>query len=247
MQIYAVFAAVVIIPVAFVVFGALPRAASAIGGQHEPLGAAVLGLRPRRAFASLCLASFLCCVPMAMRQGHLVAFCSDVGIPVTRRQRDVVVLLAFGFIGRQLLGFHRRPDRRTADGARRLGLPGHCNDRVFADSERSRPVRRFCCVRSGFQRDHSGLCAGTPRALPVGEASWRVPTLLLCSGSGVAAGAIYDYAGRPPLPPASSLTSPICWSSARRCSATAGFIHCCSCEDRHSQITVRSCGPWLAP
>ena len=103
MQIYAVFATVVIIPVAFLVFPALPRLASAAAGRHEPVaGPAVLGLRARTAFALQCLASFLCCFPMAMPQGHLVAFCSDVGISVTRGSAMLSVLLAFGFIGRQL-------------------------------------------------------------------------------------------------------------------------------------------------
>src|SRR6201995_3004027 len=73
MQIYGVFAAVVIIPVAFLVFRAVPKVAGPAAGRHEPVaGAAVLGLRPQTAFAFLCLASFLCCVPMAMPQGHLV-------------------------------------------------------------------------------------------------------------------------------------------------------------------------------
>src|SRR3954467_10627611 len=106
MQIYAVFAVVVIIPVAFLVFRSLPKTASTAGGRHEPIaGALILGLRARTAFAFLCLASFLCCVPMAMPQGHLVAFCSDLGIPVTRGSAMLSVLLAFGFIGRQLWGF----------------------------------------------------------------------------------------------------------------------------------------------
>ena len=30
--------------------------------------------------AEVCTAGFLCCVPMAMPQGHLVAFCGDMGI-----------------------------------------------------------------------------------------------------------------------------------------------------------------------
>ena len=28
----------------------------------------------------MCGAAVLCCIPMAMPQGHLVAFCSDLGI-----------------------------------------------------------------------------------------------------------------------------------------------------------------------
>ena len=41
---------------------------------------------------------------MAMPQGHLVAFCSDVGIPVTHGSTMLSVLLACAFLGRQLWG-----------------------------------------------------------------------------------------------------------------------------------------------
>jgi MFS family permease len=162
MQIYAVFAVVVIIPVAFLVFRSLPKTASTAGGRHEPIaGALILGLRARTAFAFLCLASFLCCVPMAMPQGQR---CWDSRYP---RQRDVVGAFGLWLYRPPTLGFHRRSDRWTTDSAHRLGLPGHSNDRVFAHSGRSRPFRGFCSVRSGVQRDHPGLCAGAPRALPV--------------------------------------------------------------------------------
>ena len=106
MQIYAALAIILIIPVAFLILRQLPRAASNLGGRHEPAAAAaVFGLRPHTAFALLCLASFLCCVPMAMPQGHLVAFCNDLGIPVARGSAMLSVMLAFGFMGRQLWGF----------------------------------------------------------------------------------------------------------------------------------------------
>jgi MFS family permease len=196
MQSYAVFAAVVIIPVAFLVFRTLPRAASAVGGRHEPIaGAAVLGLRPRTAFAFLCLASFLCCVPMAMPQGHLVAFCSDVGIPVTRGSAMLSVLLAFGFIGRQLWGF-------IAD--RIGGLWTVLTGSALIGFLLTQNEAGLFAVSAAFGLGFSGIIPAYVLALrelyPASEASWRVPTLLLCSGSGMAAGgwlagAVYDYAG----------------------------------------------------
>jgi hypothetical protein len=45
--------------------------------------ARVLGWSPNLVFALMCLAIALCCVPMAMPQGHLIAFCSDLGISMT--------------------------------------------------------------------------------------------------------------------------------------------------------------------
>src|SRR5579884_2577323 len=40
----------------------------------------VLGLRPNLVLGVLCAAGFCCCVPMALPQSHLVAFCTDVGV-----------------------------------------------------------------------------------------------------------------------------------------------------------------------
>ena len=77
MQLYAVFVVVVILPAAFVVFRALPKAARASGGLPEPAaGVPVLGFKPRTALGLLCLASFLCCVPMAMPQAIWSPFAS---------------------------------------------------------------------------------------------------------------------------------------------------------------------------
>jgi MFS family permease len=201
MQIYAVIAVVVIIPVAFLVFRSLPKTASTAGGRHEPIaGALILGLRARTAFAFLCLASFLCCVPMAMPQGHLVAFCSDLGIPVTRGSAMLSVLLAFGFIGRQLWGF-------IADriGGLRTVLTGSaCQVIAMIGFLLTQDEAGLFAVSAAFGLGFSGIIPAYVLALrelyPSSEASWRVPTLLLCSGSGMAAGgwlagAIYDYAG----------------------------------------------------
>src|SRR5437764_2865295 len=80
MLIYAAFEIAVILPVATIMFRPAPETAS----EGPLLGSAetgwVLGLQPRVVQAFLCLAGFLCCIPMAMPQGHLVAFCSDLGI-----------------------------------------------------------------------------------------------------------------------------------------------------------------------
>ena len=199
MQIYATLAIVLIIPVAFLVFRQLPRAASHLEGRHEP-AAAVFGLRPHTVFALLCLASFLCCVPMAMPQGHLVAFCNDLGIPVARASVMLSVMLAFGFMGRQLWGF-------IADriGGLRTVLTGSaCQIVTMTGFLLTQDEAGLFVVAASFGLGFSGIIPAYVLALrelyPASEASWRVPTLLLCSGSGMAAGgwlagAIYDYAG----------------------------------------------------
>ncbi|MGH7101833.1 MAG: MFS transporter [Acetobacteraceae bacterium] len=77
------------------------------------LGAASLGAAPAhglpgltagRLQALLCLASFLCCVPMAIPQAHLVAFAGSIGITPASGAAMLSVMLATAFAGRQLWG-----------------------------------------------------------------------------------------------------------------------------------------------
>src|SRR6202012_3267928 len=66
--------------------------------------ARVLGLPRNLVFAAMCGAGVLCCIPMAMPQGHLVAFCSDLGITRTMGALMLSVLLGTAFISRQVWG-----------------------------------------------------------------------------------------------------------------------------------------------
>ena len=101
---YAVFEVAAILPAAALVFGAAPDAAGAAAAEEPPRGAPVLGLRPRTVQATLCAAAFLCCVPMAMPQGHLVAFCSDAGIPASHGAAMLSLLLGCAFLSRGFWG-----------------------------------------------------------------------------------------------------------------------------------------------
>ena len=68
------------------------------------------------------------------------------------------------------------------------------------DPGRGRAVRRVGRLRARLQRHRPGLCAGVRELFPSFEASWRVPTVLFVSMSGMAfgswfAGAFYDHFG----------------------------------------------------
>ena len=202
MQVYAVFVVVVIVPVALLVFRSLPSAETARGGgPAEPaIGSPVLGLKPRTALGLLSLASFFCCVPMAMPQGHLVAFCSDLGIPLTQGSAMLSVLLACAFAGRQFWGFIA--DRYG--GLRAILAGSACQAATMIGFLLTQNEAGLFVVSAGFGLGFSGIIPAYVLAIrelfPSSEASWRVPTLLLCSGSGMAAGgwlagAIYDFAG----------------------------------------------------
>jgi predicted MFS family arabinose efflux permease len=135
-----------------------------------------------------------------MPQGHLVAFCSDLGIPVTRGSAVLAVLLAFGFIGRQLWGF--MADR--IGGLRTVLTGSACQVVAMIGFLLTQQEAGLFAVSAAFGLGFSGIIPAYLLALrelyPASEASWQVPALLFCSGSGMAAGswlagAIYDYVG----------------------------------------------------
>ena len=196
---YGVLGAAAMAPVCLLLRTA-PRPAAGAAGQGPRPGMPVLGLRPNVAMGAIAAAIFLCCVPMAMPQGHLVAFCSDLGLSPARGAAMMSLMLALAFVSRQFWGW-------LAD--RVGGLPT-----VFAAST----VQAAALIGFLATRDEAGLFAvsalfglgfsGIVPAYVVAvreyfaerEAGWRVPVLLLAGQGGMAvgswvAGAIYDSAG----------------------------------------------------
>ena len=109
-------------------------------------------------------------------------------------------MLAFGFMGRQLWGV-------VADrigGLRTVLFGSACQIVTMTGFLLTQDEAGLFVVAASFGLGFSGIIPAYVLALrelyPASEASWRVPSLLLCSGSGMAAGgwlagAIYDYAG----------------------------------------------------
>lgn len=160
----------------------------------------VFGLPMSVAFAGLCAASFLCCVPMAMPQAHLIAFCGDLGMAASKGALMLSVLLTCAFFSRQFWGWVS--DRigglstlAICSGAQALAVVGF----LVTQDEAG-----LFFVAAAFGLGFSGLIPAyvlTARQLfPAREASWRMPMLLLTGTSGMAfggwsAGAIYDHFG----------------------------------------------------
>lgn len=200
MLVYAVFEVAVILPVAAAMFGPPPEAAAAAGAAGQRRGMPVLGLRPRTVQALLCLAGLLCCIPMAMPQGHLVAFCSDLGIRASHGAAMLSLLLGCAFLSRGFWGL-------VADriGGLRTVLAGSvCQITALTGFLLTQDEAGLFAVAGLFGLGFSGIIPAYIVAIrdlfPAAEASWRIPTLLLFSGSGMAAGGwlagvIYDYAG----------------------------------------------------
>jgi MFS family permease len=173
--------------------------ASFYRGGHEERRAE-LGLRPNLVLLLLGLAGFCCCVPMALPQGHLVAFCSDVGIPAARGAAMLSVLQGAAFISRMLWGW--LSDR--IGGLWTVFLGSACQAMAIAAFLATQDEAGLFAVSAAYGLGFSGIVPAYVMAIrelfPAREASWRVPSVLFISMGGMAfgvwfAGALYDHFG----------------------------------------------------
>ena len=198
---YAIAAAVTIVPLALIFLRHPPEVihpatTSRTGMAHER----VLGLRPNTVFAMICAAAVLCCVPMAMPQGHLVAFCGDLGISRAVGAAMLSVLLGTAFLSRQIWGVIS--DR--IGGLRTVLIASAWQAAAMTAFLLTQSEAGLFTVAAAFGLGFSGIIPAYVLALrelfPASEASWRIPTLLLFSGAGMAlggwlAGLLYDHFG----------------------------------------------------
>jgi MFS family permease len=200
MLLYAALQFAAILPAALLVFGTPPEASGADAATEPAPGACVLGWPPRVVQVLLCAAGFLCCIPMAMPQGHLVAFCSDIGIPAAHGAAMLSVLLGCAVVSRQFWGLVA--DR--VGGLRTILAGSVCQIAAMIGFLLTQDEAGLFAVAAVFGLGFSGIIPAYVVAIrdlfPAAEASWRVPTLLLFSGSGMAAGGwlaglIYDFSG----------------------------------------------------
>jgi MFS family permease len=198
---YALFECLVVIPLALWFFRnppevIAPTPTARLGGAP----ARVLGWPPNLVFAMMCAASVLCCIPMAMPQGHLVAFCSDLGIARSVGAIMLSVLLGTAFLSRQIWG--AISDRIGGLATVLIGSSWQCSA-MIAFLLTQNEVGLFT-VAAAFGLGFSGIIPAYVLALrelfPAAEASWRIPTLLLFTAVGMAtggwlAGLLYDHFG----------------------------------------------------
>ena len=198
---YALAEIVVVVPLAAIYFRAPPEVIhpAEVSGDN-PGKARVLGWPSNAVFALMCSAGVLCCIPMAMPQGHLVAFCSDLGISRSMGALMLSVLLGTAFLSRQVWGVIS--DRIGGLATVLIGSAWQAAS-MTAFLLTQNEVGLFT-VAAAFGLGFSGIIPAYVLAVrelfPASEASWRIPTLLLFSGGGMAAGSwlaglIYDYLG----------------------------------------------------
>jgi MFS family permease len=198
---YGVFAAAVIVPLAAIFLKPAPEMPTATGAAGVPAEATpVFGWPPNVVFALLAVASFLCCVTMSMPQSHLIALCTDLGYSAQSGAVMLSLLLGIGVLGRQIWG--AISDR--IGGLSTLLVSSLLQGLAMTGFVVTQDEWGLYGVAAAFGVGFSALIPAYVLAVreyfPAREASWRVPVVLLLSGSGMAtgtwlAGALYDYFG----------------------------------------------------
>lgn len=201
MLVYAALELVLIVPAAAWVLSAPPDVPHHATLMHqEQAKKPVMGWPPNLVFALQAIAIFTCCMPMSMPQAHLVALCTDHGISAATGAAMVSVLLGSAFLSRQVWGVIS--DR--IGGLYTMLIGSGCQAFGMLAFLLTQNEIGLFTVAAFFGLGFSGLVPANILAsrelFPVGEAYWRMPTLLLCSGTGMAAGGwiagvIYDHFG----------------------------------------------------
>ena len=198
---FAIFQVSMIVPLT-IIFLRPPPELPAETAVHSSGGAKrqVFGWNANAVFVMLTFASFLCCVTMSMPQQHLVAFCSDLGISATVGATMLSVLLGMGFFSRQGWGWisDRIGGLLTAIFSSVLQCVAMSGFLFIQDAT------GLFAVSTAFGLGFSALIPAYVLTIreyyPLSEAHWRVPSLLLLSGTGMAvggwlAGYLYDIYG----------------------------------------------------
>jgi MFS family permease len=198
---FGVLVVALVVPLAALFLRTAPeQPAPKSGAAATPSKATALDLNPNAVFALLAVASFLCCVPMAMPASHLIAFCGDVGLSAATGAAMLSVLLICAFLSRQFWGWIS--DR--IGGLTTLLVGSVAQATALLGFLLTQDEAGLFAVAAAFGLGFSGLIPAymlTLRQLfPPQEASWRIPAVLLTAMAGMAAGSwfagvIYDYAG----------------------------------------------------
>ncbi len=198
---YSAVVIVVILPLTLLFLRPAPEThiAHALSGDPRK-GTPVLGMSPNLVLALICIASFFCCIPMAVPNGHLVAFCTDLGIAPTQGAAMLSVLLGCAFLSRQFWGM--LADR--IGGLRAVMAGSACQAVAIGCFLLTQNEIGLFAVSAAFGLGFSGIIPSYVVAIrelfPSSEASWRVPTFFFLAMSGMAfgswlAGELYDQFG----------------------------------------------------
>lgn len=195
---YAAVELLVIVPLTLIYLKPSPEVV--LAGGRSAARTQKAGLNPNVAFALLCLAAVTCCIPMAMPQQHLVAFCSDAGLSLATGAAMLSVLLGAAFVSRQAWGVvsDRIGGLMTiliGSGAQAIALSG------FLITQDEAGLFVVAAVFGlGFSSIIPAYALVVREIFPASEAYWRIPMVLLSTSMGMAiggwlAGYLYDRFG----------------------------------------------------
>jgi MFS family permease len=183
----------------------VPETWAVSGGPARKAGRRLGGLNPNVVFCGIAIAGFLCCVTMAMPQGHLVALCSDRGLTPTVGAAMLSVLLAVAFVSRQAWGLvsDRIGGIKTAlvsSFMQAVAVSGY----LFVQEQAGLFIVSIA-FGLGFSALIPAYVLAVRELFPPSEAHWRVPATLLMTGSGMStggwlAGYLFDRSGSYDLP-----------------------------------------------
>jgi MFS family permease len=137
---------------------------------------------------------------MAIPQGHLVAFCSDIGIPAAQGAAMLSVMQAGALVSRMFWGW--LTDR--IGGLKTVLAASTCQALAVAAFLTTQDEAGLFAISAAYGLGFSGIIPAYIVAIrelyPSREASWRVPSLLFVGMGGMAfggwfAGALYDHFG----------------------------------------------------
>ena len=157
----------------------------------------VLGLHPNMTQGVICVAAFCCCIPMAIPNSHLVAYCSDLGISPGQGAGMLSVLLGCAFVSRQFWG--TMADR--VGGLRTVLAGSVCQAAAIGAFLLTQNEYGLFVIAGIYGLGFSGIIPSYAVAIrdlfPSAEASWRIPAVLFTGMSGMAvgswfAGVLYD-------------------------------------------------------
>jgi MFS family permease len=201
MLVYAAIVLVMILPLTLLFLRPAPEVHAVHAQARDPRkGAQVLGMNPNLALGLICVAVFFCCIPMSVPNGHLVAFCSDIGISPTHGAAMLSVLLGCAFLSRQFWGM--LADR--VGGLLAVMAGSACQAVATGCFLLTQNEVGLFAVSAAFGLGFSGIIPSYVVAIrdlfPSSEAAWRVPTFFFLGMSGMAfgswlAGALYDDFG----------------------------------------------------
>ena len=201
METYAVFLVCAILPLALIFLRRPPEhAAAGTAAAGPPPGQKVLGLPPNFVLGTMAVATFFCCITMAMPLSHLVAFCSDLGFASSHGPAMLSLLLACAFFARQFWGW--LSDR--IGGLRTVLATSVCQMLAMSLFLTTQNELGLFTISAAFGFGFAGLIPGYVMAVrelfPAREAGWRVPVILFMglagmAGGGWLAGAMYDHYG----------------------------------------------------